>query len=83
MVKKYTDLNYKVGKHFKVKEFQSKDGDPVVLIDDVLVTMLDQIRDYLEKKLLSIVDIVPLHITQRLEVWPNHSILLEKRRILL
>lgn len=52
MVKKYTDLNYKVGKHFKVKEFQSKDGHPVVLIDDVLVTMLDQIRDYFGKEVI-------------------------------
>lgn len=52
MVKKYTDLNYQIGKHFKVREFQSKDGHPVVLIDDGLVKMLDQIRDYFGKEVI-------------------------------
>lgn len=49
MVNTFTNLDYQVGKYFKVREFQSKDGYPTVLIDDNLVDLLDQIREYFGK----------------------------------
>lgn len=49
MVSTFTNLDYQVGKYFKVREFQSKDGYPTVLIDDNLVDLLDQIREYFGK----------------------------------
>ena len=44
-----TDSNAKIGKHFKVKEFACKDGSPVVFIDEYLVTILEILRNKLEK----------------------------------
>ena len=52
MVSTFTNLDYQVGKYFKVREFQSKDGYPTVLIDDNLVDLLDQIREYFGKPVL-------------------------------
>lgn len=52
MIKCYimdTDKNEKVGKYFKVKEFACKDGSQVVFIDDYLVTILDILRNQVEK----------------------------------
>jgi uncharacterized protein YcbK (DUF882 family) len=44
-----TDANEKVGKHFKVREFACKDGSQVVFIDDYLVSILDILRNKVEK----------------------------------
>lgn len=52
MIKCYimdTDANEKVGKHFKVREFACKDGSQVVFIDDYLVSILDILRNKIEK----------------------------------
>ena len=52
MIKCYimnTDANEKVGKHFKVREFACKDGSQVVFIDDYLVSILDILRNQVEK----------------------------------
>ena len=52
MIKCYimdTDANEKVGKHFKVREFACKDGSQVVFIDDYLVSVLDVLRNKVEK----------------------------------
>lgn len=52
MIKCYiinTDANEKVGKHFKVREFACKDGSQVVFIDDYLVSILDILRNKVEK----------------------------------
>lgn len=55
MIKCYimnTDANKKVGKHFKVREFACKDGSQVVFIDDYLVSILDILRNKVEKPVI-------------------------------
>ena len=55
MLKSYimdTDGNVKLTKHFKVKEFACKDGSQVVFIDDYLYTILDILRNKLEKPVI-------------------------------
>lgn len=55
MIKSYimdTDANEKIGKHFKVKEFACKDGSQVVFIDDHLVSILDILRNQVEKPVI-------------------------------
>lgn len=47
-----TDANEKVGKHFKVKEFACKDGSQVVFIDSYLVSILDILRNKIEKPVI-------------------------------
>ena len=47
-----TNANEKVGQHFKVKEFACKDGSQVVFIDDYLCTILDILRNKLEKPII-------------------------------
>ena len=47
-----TEGNVKIAKHFKVKEFACKDGSPVVFIDEYLVTILDILRNKLEKPII-------------------------------
>ena len=47
-----TDANENVGKHFKVKEFACKDGSQVVFIDDYLVSILEILRNKLEKPIV-------------------------------
>lgn len=52
MIKSYimdTDGNEKIGQHFKVREFACKDGSQVVFIDDCLVSILDILRNQIEK----------------------------------
>ena len=52
MIKCYimdTDANEKVGQHFKVREFACKDGSQVVFIDSYLVSILDILRNQIEK----------------------------------
>ena len=52
MIRSYimdTDANEKVGKYFKVKEFACKDGSQVVFIDSYLVSILDILRNQVEK----------------------------------
>lgn len=44
-----TDANEKVGQHFKVREFASKDGSQVVFIDSYLVSILDILRNQVGK----------------------------------
>lgn len=48
MIRTYSvkrDGDGKVSKHFRVREFASKDGSDKVLIDDDLVTLLEDIRE--------------------------------------
>lgn len=48
MIRTYSvkrDGDGKVSKHFRVREFASKDGSDKVLIDDDLVTLLENIRE--------------------------------------
>lgn len=55
MIKSYimdTDGNEKLTKHFKVKEFACKDGSQVVFIDEHLVSILDILRNKLEKPVI-------------------------------
>lgn len=55
MIKSYimdTDANEKVGQHFKVKEFACKDGSQVVFIDSYLVSILDILRNKVEKPVI-------------------------------
>lgn len=55
MIKCYimdTDGNVQLAKHFKVKEFACKDGSQVVFIDDYLVSVLDILRNKLEKPVI-------------------------------
>lgn len=52
MIKCYimdADANEKVGQHFKVREFACKDGSQVVFIDSYLVSILDVLRNQVEK----------------------------------
>ena len=55
MIKSYiidTDVNEKVGKHFRVREFGCKDGSQVVFIDEYLVQILDILRSKIEKPVI-------------------------------
>lgn len=55
MIKSYiveTEGNTQIAKHFKVKEFACKDGSPVVFIDDYLCSILDILRNKLEKPVI-------------------------------
>lgn len=55
MIKSYimdTDGNTKLGRHFKVREFACRDGSQVVFIDDYLYTILDILRQKLEKPVI-------------------------------
>lgn len=47
-----TEGNKQLGKHFKVKEFASKDGSPVAFIDSYLWTVLDILRTEVEKPVI-------------------------------
>lgn len=47
-----TDGNKQLTKHFRVKEFACKDGSPAVFIDDYLYTILDILRNKLEKPVI-------------------------------
>lgn len=54
-VKKYSlkvDGNKELSKNFKVKEFKCKDGSDEILIDDKLISYLQQIRDYFNKPVI-------------------------------
>lgn len=46
------DANEKIGQHFKVKEFACKDGSQVVFIDSYLVSILDILRNQVEKPVI-------------------------------
>ena len=46
------DGNVKLTEHFKVKEFACKDNSPVVFIDDSLYTILEVLRNKLEKPVI-------------------------------
>ena len=81
MVSTFTNLDYQVGKYFKVREFQSKDGYPTVLIDDNLVDLLDQIENILENLWSLLRDIARSRIMRQLEVYQILSIRLEKPQI--
>lgn len=55
MIKSYimdTDKNVELSKHFKVKEFACKDGSQVVFIDDHLVSILEILRNKIEKPVI-------------------------------
>lgn len=55
MIKCYimdTEANEKVGQHFKVKEFRCRDGSQVVFIDDYLVSILDILRNKINKPVI-------------------------------
>ncbi len=47
-----TDGNKKLSANFSVKEFACKDGTDKILIDDQLVTKLQQIRDYFNQPII-------------------------------
>ena len=48
------DGDGKVSKHFRVREFASKDGADKVLIDDDLVSLLEDIREAAGGKAITI-----------------------------
>lgn len=55
MIKSYildTDGNVKITNHFKVKEFACKDGSPIVFIDEYLVTLLEILRQTINKPII-------------------------------
>lgn len=55
MIKSYimdTDANEKIGKYFRVKEFACSDGSQVVFIDSYLVSILDILRNKIEKPVI-------------------------------
>lgn len=55
MIKSYimdTDGNVKITNHFKVKEFACKDGSPVVFVDDYMVTLLEILRQTINKPII-------------------------------
>lgn len=57
MIRTYSvkrDGDGKVSKHFRVREFASKDGSDKVLIDDDLVTLLENIREAAGGKAITI-----------------------------
>lgn len=47
-----TDANKKVGQHFKVREFRCRDGSQVVFIDSYLVSILDILRNQVDKPVI-------------------------------
>lgn len=49
MVKTYKNLNEKLSDHFKVSEFQCKDGSSEVKVDDMLVSLLELLRTQVKK----------------------------------
>lgn len=44
--------NEKIGQHFKVREFACKDGSQAVFIDSYLVSILDILRNKVEKPVI-------------------------------
>lgn len=42
----------KITNHFKVKEFACKDGSPVVFVDEYLVTLLEMLRQTINKPII-------------------------------
>ena len=78
MVSIFTNLDYQVGKYFKVREFQSKDGYPTVLIDDNCWIKSENILENLWSLLR---DIARTRIMRQLEVYQILSIRLEKPQI--
>lgn len=46
------DANVALSNHFKVKEFACKDGSPIVFVDAYLVTILDILRNKIEKPVI-------------------------------
>lgn len=55
MIKSYildTDGNVKITNHFKVKEFACKDGSQIVFIDDYMVTLLEILRQKINKPII-------------------------------
>ena len=57
MVRRYSmrgDADKKVSKHFRLREFASKDGADEVLIDDDLLTLLENIRSEAGDKAITI-----------------------------
>lgn len=57
MIREYSvkrDGDGRVSKHFRVREFASKDGADKVLIDDDLVTLLENIREAAGGKVITI-----------------------------
>lgn len=49
MIKTYTDINTKLSANFKVSEFACKDKSKEVLIDDVLISLLQLLRNQVGK----------------------------------
>ena len=52
MIKSYimdTDANEKIGQHFRVREFACRDGSQVVFVDNYLVSILDILRNKIQK----------------------------------
>lgn len=47
-----TDGNVTLERHFKVKEFACRDGSQVVFIDEYLVSVLDILRQKIEKPVI-------------------------------
>ena len=55
MIKSYivdTEGNTQLTKHFRVKEFACKDGSPIVFIDEYLYTILNILRNKIEKPVI-------------------------------
>ena len=55
MLKSYildTDGNEKISEHFKVKEFACKDGSPIVFVDNYMVTLLEILRQKINKPII-------------------------------
>lgn len=55
MIKSYildTDENVKITSHFKVKEFACKDGSQIVFVDDYMVTLLEILRQTINKPII-------------------------------
>lgn len=55
MIKCYimdADANEKVGEHFRVKEFASRDGAQAVFIDEYLVFILDILRNKIKRPII-------------------------------
>ena len=46
------NANEKIGQHFKVREFACKDGSQAVFIDSYLVSILDILRNKVEKPVI-------------------------------
>lgn len=55
MIKSYimdTQGHLLLGKWFRVKEFACKDGSPIIFIDDYLVTILNILRNEIQKPII-------------------------------